>query len=139
MPLHIGELSGARVIKVGAGTTDALVGSTAPVLFDCLSHDAYPGQGGASILFTQIDVTLRAPNGYAIAVTPIVDGQPDQEQYFAGPAPATGTDGAFTIRAPFRLRGERIACRLRQTTSADSLEIADIAYEFVPLRSTTGR
>lgn len=137
MPMFIGDLNGARVYQVGIGTTDATVDGTEDVLFDGITHDLYPGQGGASVLFTQIDCTIRHTGGYNIGLTPIVDGRSDAEQTFQSASPAVGTDGTVTVKAYFRLRGERCACRIRQIAATDVVEIADVACEFVGLRNTS--
>ncbi len=137
MPLFVGELAGARVIQVGAGTTDCTIGGTQDVLLDLLTQDVYPGQGGGSVMFQQINVSIRHTNGYAIGVTPIVNGKPDTEQTFQSSSLAVGSDGTFTVKAPFRLRGERCAARVRQLFATDVVEVADVAVEYVGIRATS--
>jgi hypothetical protein len=133
--LFVGELSGARVIMIGTGVSDATASDTTPVLFDALTQDEFPGGGGAHVLFHGIRATIRHTNGYSIGITPVVDGVPDVEQTFMGASASSGTDGIYTAYAPFRLRGERCAARVRQIAATDVVELVDIALEFVPIRN----
>jgi methyl coenzyme M reductase beta subunit len=135
MPIFVGELDGARVIQIGLGQTDATAASTTDVLFYAETQDEFPMGGGGHVLFTGLKVTLRHTNGFSIGVTPVVDGTPDTEQTFQVSSASVGTDGIFTAHAPFRLRGERCACRVRQIAATDVVELVDIALEFVPIRS----
>lgn len=135
-PLFVGELSGARVIQVGVGVSDATSDSTTAVLFDALTQDIFPGDGGASVLFEGVFVTLRHTNGYSIGVTPIIDGVDDAEQTFSAFSAPAGADGVQTVKAFFRVRGERCACRVRQIAATDVVELVDIALLYVPIRST---
>lgn len=134
-PLFVGELAGARVIQIGVGVSDATASGTAPVLFDVLTQDIFPNDGGASMLFHGLIVTIRHTNGYSIGVTPIVDGASDPEQTFMAFSAPAGSDGIQTVKAPFRLRGERCACRVRQLAASDVVELVDIALEYVLLRA----
>jgi hypothetical protein len=135
-PLFVGELSGSRVIQVGVGTTDVTASTTTAVLFDATTQDEFPMGGGASVLFHGIKATLRHTNGFSIGITPIVDGTPDVEQTFMASSASVGTDGIFTAYAPFRLRGERCAARIRQIAATDVVELVDVALEYVPIRGT---
>lgn len=135
MPMFVGELSGARVIQVGVGVNDATAAGTASVLFDALTQDAFPGDGGASIMFTGIFVTIRHTNGFSVGVTPIIDGVSDAEQTFMSASAPVGSDGLQTVKAFFRVRGERCAARVRQVASSDVVELVDIALTYVPIRA----
>jgi hypothetical protein len=136
MPLIIGELSGARAIQVGIGQSDVTTGGTTAVLFDATTQDLFPLDGGGHVMFAGLKVTIRHTNGFSIGVTPVVDGVSDTEQTFVVSAATVGADGIFTVYAPFRLRGERCACRVRQLAATDVVELVDIALEFVPIRGS---
>jgi len=135
MSLYVGELAGARVIQVGIGVSDVTASGTVPVLFDATTQNTFPGDGGASVLFHGLKVTIRHNNGFNIGVTPLVDGQPGREQTFSVQSASAGTDGVFTVYAPFRQRGERCAARVRQLAATDVVELVDVALEYVALRS----
>lgn len=134
-PLYIGEKVGSRVIQVGVGVVDTTAGGTTDVLFDITTQDTFPLEGGGSVLFHALYVTLRHTNGFSVGVTPIVDGFPDVEQTFQGSSATVGGDGLFTVQAFFRLRGERIACRVRQLAATDLVEAVSVASTFVPIRA----
>lgn len=135
-PLFVGELVGGRVVQVGVGVTDCTTDSTQDVLFTALTQDVFPGDGGASVLFTGLFVTVRHTNGFSLGVTPIVDGKSDAEQTFMFTGAPAGVDGIETVKAFFRLRGERCACKVRQIAATDVVELVDIALTFVPIRSS---
>jgi hypothetical protein len=135
-PLFCGELSGSRVIQIGVGTSDCTASDMTPVLFDATTQDLFPADGGASVMFTQLNVTIRHSNGFTLGVTPLVDGRADPEQTFMFSGAPAGVDGIETVKAPFRLRGERVACRVRQLAATDVVELVDIAVTFVPIRSS---
>lgn len=134
MPLFVGEAAGARVIQIGLGVSDATAASTAPVLFDLTTHDAYDGGPGASVEYRGIVVTLRHDSGFHIGVTPIVDGVSLTEQFFQATAPAPNSDGVLPVRAPFSQRGVRVAARVRQTQADGVIEVVDVARQFYVIR-----
>lgn len=134
MPLFVGEAAGARVIQIGLGTSDVTASETTPVLFDLTTHDIYAGGPGASVQYAGIVVTLRHDAGFHVGVTPIVDGLSLTEQFFQATAPAPGSDGVVTIRAPFRARGVRIAARVRQTQADGTIEVVDVAGQAYVIR-----
>ena len=139
MPLLLGELAGNRVLRVGAGITDAApAGATVPVLAYGELHDLYPLEGGGTVVFTQLDVTIRHTAGFKIGVTPIVDGTALPEQVFQGGAPGVNDDGQLTLEAPFRARGARCAAIVRALAAFGALEYANVQVEFVPVRGFMG-
>lgn len=133
MTLYIGESSGARVLQVGVGTTDATAAGTTPVLLDVLTHDLYPAGAAGSSVFRGVDVRIRHSAGASIGVTPIVDGVEQSEQTFTFPTPASG-DGVDTAEARFARRGTRLSARVRQTAATGDVELVDVAAWLVPLR-----
>ena len=133
MALFLGESSGARVIAIGTGVTDATASGTTPVLLDCLTHDLYPAGAAGSSAFRGIDVRVRHDAGASLGITPIVDGQELAEQTFTFDAP-TGGDGVDTAEARFAVRGTRVAARVRQTAATGAIELIDVAAWLVPLR-----
>lgn len=136
MPMFVGESSGARVIQFGIGVSDITIDGTQDVLFDTTTQDAFPGGGGASQVFTQINAVIRHTNGFFLGVTPIVDGQPESEQMFTVSSASVGTDGIFTVKAYFRKRGERVAARIRMTAATDVVELVDAIAFYVPIRQS---
>lgn len=132
-PLFIGESSGARVIRVGTGTTDVTSAGTTGVIFDILTHDLYPAGAAGSSVFRGIDVHVRHSVGASIGVTPIVDGEELSEQTFAFVTPVS-TDGIDTAKVRFAQRGTRISARVRQTAATGDVELIDVAAWLVPLR-----
>lgn len=136
MALYLGEASGARVLVVGTGASDATSASTQDVLADLTTHDLFPAGSGGVCLFRGLVVTLRHTQGYAIGVTPIVDGASLTEQMFSGAAPAAGQDGVTRVLAPFARRGVRLGCRLRQSDATGMVEFVNVEALFAVLRST---
>lgn len=134
MALYIGEASGARVLQVGAGITDATASGTTDVLMDLLTHDLYPAGTAGDSVFRGIDVRIRHDAGASIGITPIVDGVSLSEQTFSFPAPVGDDDAVDTAEARFAVRGTRIAARVRQIAATGSMEPIDVAAWVVPLR-----
>lgn len=135
MGLYLGESAGARVVSVGSGIADVTPTGTEPVLLACQTHDLFPGGTGGTCIFRGVSLVFRHDAGYAIDVTPIVDGQPQATQHFNGSAPSTGSDGLVTILAPLGVKGTRIACQLAETQAFGSFEVADLAAQYVVLRT----
>lgn len=92
--------------------------------------DLVPSGEAGDNAFRAIDVSGTMTNGYAIGVTPIVDGVSLQEQTFSG----SGT-GEFTCQAFIAARGSRIAATVRTISRAGSIELHNISADFVPLRN----
>ncbi len=118
--------TGPRIFRLGTGIAQDGVNYQAQLD----TWDAAPeGESGAN-LFRVIQVAGKATNGYAIGVTPVVDGVDEPEQTFGG----AGT-GEFHVDAFFSARGTRLAARIRTLSRTGEVEIHDVAYAMVPLRS----
>lgn len=136
MPLYLGELSGARVVRMGTGVTDATAASTQSVLMDVTTHPEFPAGTSGDAVLHAIHVVLKHSAGYTIGITPIVDGVSGTEQTFNASAPAAGTDGLAFPTAYVRSRGTGFAARVRQTSGSNgTVELVDVACEGVVLRS----
>jgi hypothetical protein len=135
MPLYIGELTGARAIQVGLGTSDATSASTQDVLFDVTTHEMAPAGSSGDLVLRAIAVTLKHTAGYSIGITPYIDGSPLEEQFFSRGAPDVGTDGMVTDAAYVRQRCTSCHARVRMTAASSGVvELVDIAAEGVILR-----
>lgn len=96
---------------------------------DLTTWDVIPmGEVGDSS-FRTVDVSLKVDNGYAVGITPIVDGVSLAEQTFSG----SGT-GEVTCQAFIATRGARIAARVRTLSRAGAVEVHNVTCSFVPIR-----
>lgn len=135
MPLFVGEAAGARVIQTGTGLADVTTGDPLDVLFDATTHPLFPAGGAGTCLFRFIDVEIRHDTGFAIGITPIVDGIPLVEQFANAPPPVSGATAIDHAKARFAQRGTSIAARVRMTKATGSMELADMAVAYTVLRS----
>jgi hypothetical protein len=118
--------AGPRILQLGIGLTQP--GSDYQAALE--TWDLAPeGQSGAN-LFRVIQVAGKCTNGFALGVTPVVDGEALPEQTFHG----AGT-GEFHVDAFFSERGTRLEAMLRTLSRTGEIEIHDIAGGVVPLRS----
>lgn len=135
MPLCIGQAAGGQVLAVGQGPTDWSGTAAVPVLASCTTHDMFPGGTGGSCVFRGVVVVVRHDAGYALTVTPVVDGVAQPAQAFNGGAPAAGSDGLVTLRAPLSVRGTRLAAVVQETQAFGNFELANVAAQFVVIRT----
>lgn len=123
--LYLGEANGGRILRVGQGITQV---GTAYQL-DVTTWERIPVGDVGDVAFRSIDVAIKVTNGYAIGITPIIDGVSRQEQTFSG----AGT-GEVQLQAFIAERGTRIAARVRTLSRAGEVELHEISFSSVPLR-----
>lgn len=135
MPLFVGQAAGAAVLQTNQGITDWTGAGTTPVLAACTTHDLFPAGTGGTCVFRGIVVVVRHDGGYAFTVTPVVDGLSLPTQAFNGGAPEAGNDGLVTVLAPFSAKGTRVSAAVSETAAFGSFELANIAAQFVVIRT----
>lgn len=125
MALYYCESAGARIFLVNTGITQQGTDYQASIT----TWDVAPMGEVGDTYFRSIDVSGKTTNGYAIGVTPIVDGVSLSEQTFSG----SGA-GEFQAQAFIATRGTRIAATVRTISRAGDLELHNIGTAFVPIR-----
>jgi hypothetical protein len=127
MSLYLGESAGARILAVGESATQ--VGDDFQI--DVTTWDITPAGEMGDVSFRSIDVSLNATGGYAVGITPIIDGVDQAEQTFSG-----GTTGMVQCQAFIAVRGTRIAARVRTLSRPGALELYNIQTSYVIVRAT---
>lgn len=125
--LYLGEAAGARIIKVGQGIVQ--VGDDFDL--ELTTWDLVPAGEVGDCGFRSIDVTIKCTNGYAVLITPIIDGVELTEQLFTG----SGA-GQFQLQAFVAARGARIAATVRTSGRTGDVEIFSVSCSFVVLRKS---
>lgn len=123
----LGERGGGRILAYGDAITQ--VGTNFQAAIE--TWDIMPAGEVGDCLFRSIDVTFIAEAGYAIGITPVVDGEALSEQTFSG----AGT-GEMQAQAFFAMRGTRCSARIRTTSRAGDIDLHNIQLTYVPLRQT---
>lgn len=128
--VYLGEADGGRVIKLGGDAlTQITSAGTEDVLLDAETWDLVPlGPAGDSV-FRMIIVTIQYSNGYAVRVTPTVDGVALAAQDFSGAGAGTTALQAWVVA-----RGARCSVRVEQTARTGDFELVNVQAAFVPLR-----
>jgi len=134
VPLYVAQAAGAAVLEVGTGVTDTDGTTATDVLAACETHDLFPAGTGGVCIFRGIVVNVRHDAGFAVTVTPVVDGQALSAQAFNAAALPAGSDGLVTLRAPIAERGTRISAVLQETAAFGLFEIGNVAAQFVVIR-----
>lgn len=131
--LYSGEASGARVFREGSGITNVgqSVGASSDYQFDVETWDLAPAGIVGDVVFRSIDAAFTCTNGYAVGITPIVDGVALPEQTFNGAG-----SGEQECQAFFATRGTRIAARFRTLARQGDLELHDLTCSHWVLRMT---
>lgn len=124
---YLGESAGARVLAYGDTSTQVGDDYQASVT----TWDLIPMGEVGDVLFRSIDVTFVATAGYAVGVTPIVDGIAQTEQTFSG-----ADVGQVQVQAFVATRGTRIAATVRTLSRTGDLQNLTIGCSFVPVRRT---
>lgn len=124
---YLGEHTGARVLAYGDASTQVGDDFQASVT----TWDLIPMGEVGDVLFRSIDVTFIAVSGYAIGVTPIVDGIALAEQTFSG-----ADVGQVQAQAFVATRGVRCAATVRTLSRSGDLYDLTIRCSFVPIRQT---
>lgn len=131
--VYFGEAAGARVLRYGLGF-DQIGDSYA---LDIKTHPMRPGGSVGDVVFRTIDLLVRHTLGYAIEVTPIVDGVDRDPQTFGGGAPAGGlAEATEEIHAYVARRGNNVAVRVRTTGLPGEIEIVDVLSSHTVVRAT---
>lgn len=134
MGLFIGEAAGARILRCDTGRTDVTAEGTQDVLLDLECHDNYPGGETADLVFRSCDLAIKHDSGFALMVTPILDGVSQPPQSFSGTAPPAGQDGGAEPQAFIAQRGTRLAIHAQQTAATGDVQILDLTTSFVLIR-----
>lgn len=127
MSLFFGDLDGANIYIYGVGLTQ--VGDDYEAFLE--TWDAIPAGETGDVVFRTISASFSYTNGYNIGITPIVDGVPLNEFVFTGSG--SGTNGQ--AQAFFAQRGTRLAVQLRTLSRAGDIELYNLQWSGLPLRS----
>lgn len=127
--LYAGESDGGRIVRFGTGTTQVTPSGTEAVLLDVETWDLLPMGPSGDCVFRSVVVVIAYTNGYAIRVTPYVDGEALTAQSFSGSGSGT-TDCQAWIKG----RGARMRVKVEQTSRTGDLELVDIRLAYVPMR-----
>jgi len=130
--LCVAESAGGRIIRTGVGFTQ--VGD--PYQFDVYTQDDRPLGDDGEAEFRWVTVLLKHSNGYNVIVQPIVDGIPQLVGSFSGGPPPAGTlEEVVRLRVWLMARGNRIAAKVTSVSLLGPLELVDIPYGYVAIRS----
>lgn len=124
--LYLCETGGARILAYGAGSSQ--VGTNHQL--SVKTWDALPQGESGTNLFRSIDVAVLAGGAYQLGITPTVDGVDQAEQLFSGSGAGQGL-----CQAMLGLRGTRLSATVRTVTRNGDLELENIGYVFVPIRT----
>lgn len=125
--LYLGDATGARLLVVG----DVLTQASGSYELDVTTWDIIPAGEVGDVAFRTIDVSMQVTGGYAVGITPIIDGVALEEQTFSGP-----DTGIIQPQAFVAARGSRIAARVRTLARFGDVELFTIKTSFVILRAT---
>jgi hypothetical protein len=128
LPLYLGEYAGARVLTYGTGISQV----DTDYQLDLRTWDLSPAGATGDVLFCSVNVAFRYSNGYALGITPYVDGVALTEQSFSG----SGTSEAGQAQATFRSRGSTIATRIRTLSRSGTILVDDVQFSGVVIRVT---
>jgi hypothetical protein len=125
---YLCEANGGRIFKQGVGITQ--VGDVAPgYQLDLKTWDLLPAGEVGDVLFRTVNVAGRSTAGYAIGITPYVDGVAYPEQTFNSSKP-----GEYQLEAFVAIRGTRLVARVRTLSRVGEVEIDNVTTAIVPLR-----
>lgn len=122
---YLGERAGGRVLAFGDASSQ--VGDDFQVSFE--TWELIPTGEVGDCLFRSIDLAGNAESGYAIGITPIVDGIELTEQTFGA-----ATTGEFQAQAFFATRGTRCSARIRTLSRSGGITWHNVKLAFVPIR-----
>jgi hypothetical protein len=130
--MYTGEAVGARIFRYGTGITNIgkSVGSTTDYQFDAMTWDVVPATEVGDVVFRSIDASFKTTNGYAVGITPFVDGVALPEQTFSGAG-----SGEQQAQAFIAARGTRIAARFRTLTRTGDIEFHNLATSLSVIRT----
>ena len=134
-PLYLCEQSGGRIILVDSATiTQVTTASTETPALDVETWPVIPAGEMGDCVFRSVDASVRFTNGYAIGVTPIIDGVSLAEQTFSGSGSGRAECQAYIPANS--ARGNRIACRVRTLSRSGDIEVHDIEASYAVIRET---
>lgn len=129
--VYVGESDGGRVIRTGTDAlTQVTTASTESVLPYLETWDIQPLGPSGDCVFRSVVVAVTYSNGYAITVTPYVDGVAYESQSFSGSG-----SGKTAVTAWLRnARGAtcRVVVQATSRTGDLRFEVTDLFY--VPMR-----
>lgn len=123
----MGERGGGRVFAYGDATAQIDTDFQASLE----TWDLIPAGEVGDVYFRSIDVSLIAFSGYAIGITPIVDGVPQPEQQFNG-----ADVGEVQCQAFIAVRGTRCAAIVRTLVRTGDLDLHNVQLSHWPVRQT---
>lgn len=127
MSLYLGEASGARILLYGVGIQQ--VGDDYEA--ELTSWDLIPAQEMGDCVFRSLGLSFSYTNGYALGITPIVDGIALAESTFSGGG--SGTNGQAQVF--IGTRGTRIAATIRTISRAGTITFSNLQASLSPIRS----
>lgn len=129
--LYLGEAAGGRILRAGQGFTQ--VGDA--YQFEVSTWDDRPLGDDGEAIFRWVTALVGHTAGYAIRVTPIVDGVAVGDFDFTGGVPAAGTSEVVRLRCWPMRRGNRISAIVKTTSILGPTELVDVQYGYAPIRS----
>lgn len=128
---YLGESDGGRIIRLGgAALAQITTAGSEAVLPRWETWDVLPMGAAGDVVFRMVVVTLEVSNGYAIRVTPIVDGTALQAQEFSG-----GGAGRKVCQAAVSARGASCAVLVEVLSRTGDLEVVNVEVAYFPLRA----
>lgn len=126
---YLAEADGSRIIRSGTGLTQVTSSGTETVNLVVETQDLLPAGEVGDVVFRAVDVAGWASNGWAIRVTPYVDGEALTAQSFSGSG-----EGQWVAQAFIAERGVRISAVVETTTRTGDVQIDSIAIQYKTIR-----
>ena len=128
--LYAGESDGGRLVRFGgSATTQITTAGTQSVLPYIESWDIQPMGPSGDCVFRSIVVTVLYDNGFAISVTPYVNGVALETQSFS----QSGA-GKYDCQAWVKARGSRCRVVVQGTARTGGLQFEVTDCFYVPMR-----
>lgn len=128
---YAAEADGARILRLGTGLTQVTSSGTETVNLVIETQDLLPAGEVGDCTFREINVAGWASNGYAIRVTPIVDGVALTAQSFSGSG-----EGQWTAQAFIAERGTRVRALIETTARTGDVQIDSVSAGHKIIRLT---
>jgi len=126
MTLYLGESAGARILQFGVGISQ--IGDNYQASFE--TWDVLPAGEMGDCIFRSLGVSFAYDNGYAIGITPIVDGIALGEATFTGSGSSVNGQAQYF----FAQRGTRLACQVRTLSRNGNLRWYNVQWSGAVLR-----
>lgn len=128
--IYAGEANGGRIIRYGVDLLTQITSSgSEDVLLALGTWDLVPSGEAGDNVFREVIATVRYINGFAIRITPSIDGIALAPQDFNGVGAGTLDCQAFVAA-----RGARIAVTVEQITTTAPIELVNVQVAYVALR-----